>query len=76
MLTQNEAVSPPKVSGVDGNIFVSVEMSRLKWVIGLHTPLADKIAIHTFACGDVVLSWLWSNACAQSSRQPRVPRRP
>ena len=52
MLTQEEAVSAPAAAGIDGNIFVSVEMSRSKWVIGLHTPIADKIAIHTFACGD------------------------
>jgi transposase len=35
------------------DIFVSVEMSRSKWVVGIHTPLADKIALHTMACGDV-----------------------
>ena len=50
MLIQEEAVSVPEASV--GAIFVSVEMSRSKWVIGLHTPMADKIAIHTFACGD------------------------
>ena len=52
MLSQEDAVSAPEASGIDGNIFVSVEMSRSKWVIGVHTPMADKIAIHTFACGD------------------------
>jgi transposase len=34
-------------------IYVSVEMSRSKWVIGIHTSLADKIGLHTMACGDV-----------------------
>jgi transposase len=52
MLIQEEAVSAPEASGIDGNIFVSVEMNRSKWVIGLYAPMADKIAIHTFACGD------------------------
>lgn len=36
-----------------GDIFVSVEMSRSKWVVGLQTPLAGKIALHAMACGDV-----------------------
>lgn len=53
MLTHEETVSSPEGSGVDGHIYVSVEMSRSKWVIGLQSPLADKIAIHTFGCGDV-----------------------
>ena len=37
----------------DSGIFVSVEMSRSKWVIGVHSALADKIALHSMACGDV-----------------------
>ncbi len=53
MFKQEGTVSTPEGSGVDGGLYVSVEMSRAKWVIGLHTPLADKIAIHTFSCGDV-----------------------
>ena len=28
-------------------------MSRSKWVVGIHTRLADKIGLHTMACGDV-----------------------
>lgn len=43
--------TPDETTG--GDIFVSVEMSRSKWVIGIHTPLADKIALHAIACGDV-----------------------
>jgi hypothetical protein len=35
------------------SIFASVEMSRSKWVIGVHTPLADKIGLHTLDSGDV-----------------------
>jgi len=52
MLAREEAARPAD-SGINGHIFVSVEMSRSKWVIGLHTPLADKIGAHTVACGDV-----------------------
>ena len=36
-----------------GDIFVSVEMSRSKWVVGLQTPMTDKVALHALACGDV-----------------------
>jgi hypothetical protein len=35
------------------DIFVSVEMSRSKRVVRIHTPLADKIGLRTMACGDV-----------------------
>ena len=45
MLAKEEEAVVPRDSGISGHIFVSVEMSRSKWVIGLHTPLADKIAI-------------------------------
>jgi transposase len=41
------------VTNTDGTIFVSVEMSRSKWMIGVKTPLADKIALHGIAWGDV-----------------------
>lgn len=37
----------------DAGIFIAVEMSRSKWVIGAHSALADKIALHGVACGDV-----------------------
>jgi len=33
-------------------IFVSIEMSRSKWVVGAHTPLSDKISLYTIAWGD------------------------
>jgi hypothetical protein len=34
-------------------MFLSVEMSGLKRVVGLRTPWADKVALHEMACGDV-----------------------
>ena len=27
-------------------IFVSIELSKKSWLIGIHTPLADKIGLH------------------------------
>jgi transposase len=53
MLAKEGEAVPPTDSGINDHIFVSVEMSRSKWVIGLHTPLVDKIGLHTVACGDV-----------------------
>ena len=40
-------------AAIAGSIFLSVEMSRLKWMVGLQTPMADKIALHAMECGDV-----------------------
>ncbi len=53
MLTKESEILRTEASGRDNDIFVSVEMSRSKWVIGIHTSLADKIAVHSVACGDV-----------------------
>ncbi|AJE48706.1 IS110 family transposase [Celeribacter indicus] len=50
MLEENDAVTDAPSCA---NIFVSVEMSRSKWVVGIHVPTADKIALHTMTCGDV-----------------------
>lgn len=33
-------------------IFISVEMSRSKWVVGAHSPVSDKIGLHTIDWGD------------------------
>lgn len=35
-------------------IFVAIEMSRSKWVVALHTPLADEIGCHAIAWGDAL----------------------
>jgi transposase len=54
MLAESEAAAKAEDLPASGsNIFVSVEMSRSKWVVGIHAPPADKIAMHTMACGDV-----------------------
>jgi transposase len=52
MSAQGETVSASGSSNSAVDIFVSIEMSRAKWVIGVRTPLADKIAIHGVAAGD------------------------
>ena len=36
----------------DATVFVSIELSRKSWLIGIHTPLADKIGLHTVEAGD------------------------
>ena len=32
--------------GVSATIYIAIELSGSKWVIGVHTPLADKIQAH------------------------------
>ena len=75
---EGEAVSPAD-SGTGGHIFVSVEMSRSKWVIGLHTPMADKIGLHTVACGDVDaildLPGEWTQNCGELGTSSSATRR-
>ena len=44
---QNAFISTP----VD-TIFVSIEMSRSKWLVGTHSPLSDKISLHATNWGD------------------------
>ena len=53
MLQDNEGTISTQDQPTGSDVFVSVEMSRSKWVVGIHTPLADKIGLHTMACGDV-----------------------
>src|SRR3954466_4190889 len=33
-------------------LFVALELSKAKWLVGLHSPTADKISRHTIAGGD------------------------
>ena len=49
MLQENEGTISTQDQPTDSDIFVSVEMSRSKWVVGIHTRLADKIALQTMA---------------------------
>jgi len=40
-------------------------MSWSKWVVGIHTPLADKVGLHAMACGEVEACWRRSRARAK-----------
>lgn len=53
MLFVHDAKSTASAAGPGNTIFVSVEMSRSKWMIGVKSPLADKIALHGIDWGDV-----------------------
>ena len=71
MLQENEGTTSKQDQPTCSDIFVSVEMSRSKWVVGIHTRLADKIALHTMACNDVeALLALIDRARSSSSRPP------
>jgi len=52
MSQENETATPVQDQTIASGIYISVE-SRSKWVVGVQTPLADNIALHTMACGDV-----------------------
>jgi transposase len=53
MLTMKEGLEADTTAGEPGVIFISVEMSRSKWIVGCHTPRADKISCHAIDWGDV-----------------------
>ena len=53
MLQDNEGTISTQDQPTGSDIYVSVEMSRSKWVVGIHTSLVEKIGLHTMACGDV-----------------------
>ena len=57
MLQENEGTISTQDHPSGSDIFVSVEMSRSKWVVGIPTPLADKIGLHTVACGNMEPCW-------------------
>ena len=33
-------------------IFVALELSKSRWLVGIHSPIADKISCHGVAGGD------------------------
>jgi len=48
-----QSLPAPAAAGTDPTtIFVSIELSRKSWVVGMHTPLGDKIGLHTLGAGD------------------------
>lgn len=52
MTAENEVALPGAMVTRDP-IFISIEMSRSKWVIGAHVPTTDKVSIHTIDWGDI-----------------------
>ncbi len=51
MKTRNPSI-PTRDAENAAVIFVSIELSKKSWLIGIHTPLADKIGLHKVAPGD------------------------
>ena len=49
-------ISPTPAAAATGiqpaTLFVALELSKAKWLVGLHSPAADKISRHTIAGGD------------------------
>lgn len=73
----DETTRPADCAKTEADIFIAVEMSRSKWIIGLHTPLADKISIHSFDCGDThgvleLIERMRSKVEASQGRRPAV----
>jgi transposase len=46
------APATPAADTQPATLFVALELSKAKWLIGLHGPIADKISRHTIAGGD------------------------
>jgi transposase len=42
----------PATDPQPATLFVALELSKAKWLVGLHSPLADKVSRHTIAGGD------------------------
>ncbi len=50
MLAEKEVATPAPSINTDP-IFVAIEMSRSKWVVGTHIPTSSKVGIHTVEWG-------------------------
>jgi transposase len=42
----------PATNPQPATLFVALELSKAKWLVGLHSPMADKVSRHTIAGGD------------------------
>ena len=51
MFAEKEVAAPAPSINTDP-IFVAIEMSRSKWVVGTHIPTSSKVGIHTVEWGD------------------------
>ncbi len=52
MLAEKE-IAAPVSSAPNDPIFIAIEMSRSKWVVGTHLPASDKVGIHVLPWGDI-----------------------
>src|SRR3954447_9156526 len=64
-------ISPsPAATATDpqpATLFVALELSKAKWLVGLHSPMADKVSRHTIAGGDApALLTLIGAACRRA----------
>ena len=51
MPPMNETAAP---AGVEHNtVYVAIEISRKSWVIGIKSPVSDRIGLHTIEAADV-----------------------
>ena len=46
------AFSPATADNDPARLFVAIELSKKSWLVAVHTPLADKISLHTVPAGD------------------------
>lgn len=52
-MTDRSVKIPPTASHDEpARCTVAIELSKASWIVGVHTPLADKISIHRIAAGD------------------------
>ena len=52
MIAVKEGLEARLLEVEKGSIFISIEMSRSKWIIGAHTPISKKISVHATEWGD------------------------
>ena len=45
IMLPDKEVATPFASVANDPVFISIEMSRSKWVVGAHVPTADKVSI-------------------------------
>ena len=51
-MESSSAPAAPATETQPATLFVALELSKAKWLVGLHSPTADKISRHTIAGGD------------------------
>jgi hypothetical protein len=51
MLAEKEVAAPAPSINTDP-IFIAIEISRSKWVVGTHIPTSSKVSVHTVEWGD------------------------